>query len=213
MNQELFQQLQDVTGPLATAMMAVNHDCQGSSMDRPTERLGRIHAFLDMLHDADQVRAISAAMSRTSWPRAYGESPYDDLLTVLRCACQGEPLPGGATGVMGELHLLCIDRFGPPAARSRWAIETDEQRRARFPRLLRAMEHGALLTPGEADATLRVLLRIQSRARIHAPSSSEAVQHFGGCLKVVHAARRWRLRFGSTSRMKTMQAEPEAMQA
>jgi len=199
MQNELFQQLQSVTGELAKAMRAVNIDCQGSSMDRPPERRGRIQALLDMLGDTDQVRAVSQAVGNTRWPGAYGESPYDDLMTVLRCASRGEPLPCGATRVMQELHQMCFDRFAPPAARSRWAMD-ERQRQARFPRLLRAMQHGALLTVGEADATLRVLLGTHPHGRGHAPASCEAVAHFGGCLKVVRAARRWRLRFLTTSR-------------
>lgn len=197
MQNKLFRELQDVTGELATAMRMVNIDCQGSSMDRPPERRGRIHALLEMLGDAQQVRAISAAVGRTRWPMFYGESPYDDLMTVLRCACKGEPLPGGSTAVMREVHELCIGRFAPPAARSRWAISDDNQLRARYPRLLRAMQHGALLTSGESDATLRVLLNTNPQGRAHV-GGCEAVQHFGGCLKVVRAARRWRTRFASS---------------
>lgn len=63
------------------------------------------------------------------------------------------------------------------------------------------MQHGALLTPREAEGAVYILLHTHPAARERSCGSSEAVSHFGGNVAAVRAARRWRARFASTARV------------
>jgi len=194
------RQLQACEGELASLLATVNRDCLGSVFDKSPERQARAVQLFNLLGDRGQVLNLLAALRGLSWPSSYGQSPYDEVATVLRCASQGVALPGGSTPVMRALHNLAIEHFAPASARARWNL--DESGRARrYRRLLRAMQHAALLTPGEADSALRVLLRTNPMGRGHSSPSCEAVQHYGGNIATVRAARRWRRRFASTSRL------------
>lgn len=187
-------------GALATLLADVNRDCLGSVFDKSPERQQRAAQLFDMLANRDQVLQLLRALGGLTWPASYGQSPYEEVATVLRCAAQGHALPSGSTPVMRALHNLAIEQFAPASARARWSL--DEAGRAhRYRRLLRAMQHAALLTPGEADSALRVLLRTNPMRRGDSPASCEAVHHYGGNIATVRAARRWRRRFASTTRL------------
>ncbi len=187
-------------GELASLLAEVNRDCLVSAFNKSPDRQARAAQLFNLLGDRAEVLTLLAALGGLCWPSSYGQSPYDEVATVLRCASQGVALPSGSTPVMRELHDLAIERFAPASARVRWNL--DESGRARrYRRLLRAMQHAALLTPGEADSALRVLLRTNPIWRGHSSASCEAVQHYGGNIATVRAARRWRRRFASTSRL------------
>jgi len=194
------RQLGACEGAAASLLAEVNRDCLGSVFDKSPERQQRAMQLLDLLANREQVLNLLRVLGGLSWPTSYGQSPYEEVATVLRCAAQGLALPGGSTPVMRALHNLAIERFAPASARARWNL--DEAGRAhRYRRLLRAMQHAALLTPGEADSALRVLLRTNPIGRGHCPASCEAVHHYGGNIATVRAARRWRRRFASTTRL------------
>jgi len=200
MNSNLFAQMQGCRGPLAEALMAINRDCLSSAFRDAPERQERANSLLQLIPDREAAINIVETMGKTSWPTAYGQSPYDEIMTVIRCAISGVALPSGSTAVQRALHGVYMDEYALPSARLRWKLD-DEGRRRRYPRLLRSMQHAALLTAGEADSVLRVLLRTNPHVRGHSAASCEASQHFGGNLKVVRAARLWRQRFASTVRM------------
>ena len=200
LKQQLTMQLQAMAGELAAALAAVDTDCLRSRFTEPVERLERTTRLMKLVPDRATALALSDAFGRTRWPAAYGESPYDHVMCVIRCALQGVALLEGSTAAQRALHAMCVEAFALPCARARLNLD-DAGRRRRYPRLLRAMEHAALLTTGEADSALRGLLRTHPLGRGHAPASCEAVAHFGGNLKVVRAARRWRQRFASTARV------------
>lgn len=193
-------QLQACAGPLALLLAEVNRDCLRSAFDKSPERQARAQQLFELLGDRDEIRAMLAGLGRTTWPSSYGQTPYDEIATVLRCAIQGAAMPGGSTQGMRALHNLAVERFAPESARKRWFLD-EAGRSKRYPRLLRAMQHAALLTSGEADSALRVLLRTNPQLRSHSSPSCEAVAHYGGNLAAVRAARRWRHRFASTSRL------------
>jgi hypothetical protein len=200
MNPKLFAELQHCRGPLGEALVAINRDCLSSAFRDAPQRQERAEALLLLIRDRASAIDLLETMGKTTWPTSYGQSPYDEILTVIRCAVAGVALTSGSTADQRALHGIYLDAFALPSARLRWQLD-DEGRRRRYPRLLRAMQHGALLTPGEADSVLRVLLRTNPIGRSHSPASCEASQHFGGNLKVVRAARLWRQRFASTVRM------------
>lgn len=202
LKQQLTTKLQAMSGELAAALAAVDTDCLRSRFTDPVERIERATRLMKLVPHRAAALALSDAFGVTRWPTAYGESPYDNVMAVIRCALQGVALWEGCTAAQCALHVLCVDAYALPTARARLNLD-DAGRRLRYPRLLRAMEHVALLSAGEADSALRVLLRTHPKGRGHAPASCEAVAHFGGSganLKVVHAARRWRQRFASTAR-------------
>lgn len=196
----LFQQLQACEGLLADTLMQANRQCLRAANREADERELVIRVLFNMLADRGGLLLVLQALGKTRWPGTYGQSPYEEISTVLRCASQGLAMPGGSTPVMRELHAAAIERFAPPAARVRWSLN-EGGRAKRYRRLLRAMQHGALLTPGEADSALRVLLRTNPSLRHHSPPSCEAVAHYGGNLAVVRAGRRWRHRFATTTRL------------
>ncbi len=197
MNKMLFAQLQDCAGALAEALIAQNRDCLSSAFRDVPQRQERATALLQLVPDRAAAMEIVQAAGKTTWPSSYGQSPYDEVLTVIRCAISGVALPSGSTGVQRELHGFYLETYALPSAKVRWHLD-DAGRGQRYPRLLRSMQHCALLTAGEADSVLRVLLRTNPIGRGHSPASCEAAQHFGGNLKIVRASRRWRQRFVST---------------
>jgi hypothetical protein len=199
MDSTLINEIQQCSGELARTLMNLNMDCQCSSLDREPERLKRANAAMKMLATRERVAAVIQAVQSARWNAPYGESPYDDVVTVLRRALAGSAMPSGSTGAMRALHDLCMAQFAQPAARVRWTLD-DAGRRARYRRLLRAMVNGALLTSGEAEGALRILLRTHPEGRRHCAPAAEALAHFGGNLAAVHAARRWRRLFASTAR-------------
>lgn len=197
MNWNLFSQLQQCEGHLAAALVAVNRDCLGSALTGVPEKEQRISALAGFIPGRAEARELLQAFGKTTWPAAYGQSPYDDVMEVIRCAVAGVALKSGSTPAQRALHGRWLPVYALPAATVRWNLD-DDGRRQRYPRLLRAMEHAALLSPGEADSVLRILLRTNPYVRSHSSPSCEAAAHFGGNLKVVRAARLWRSRFAST---------------
>lgn len=152
---------------------------------------------------ADAVLLVRAAQ-RVPWPQQWGPVPYRRAAEALQVAVDGAALPPGASAGQRGLHTLLLDAYALPAARARLKLDAEGMRQ-RYPRLLRAMQHAALLTTGEAEATLRVLLRTHPLARDRCAPSCEATAHFGGNIKVVRKARVVRQRFPS-ARMLTPQA-------
>jgi len=157
-------------------------------------------ALLRLVPDREAAQTLAAAFGQTTWPGSFGETPYDQVMVLIRCALDGLALKAGATPAEKNLHLIFLGAYALPAARVRWGLSQHDLSQ-RYPRLLRAMQHGALLSAGEAEAALSLLLRRHPAERAKTPPSSEAVAHFGGNLKVVHAARRWQQRFASTTRL------------
>lgn len=61
----------------------------------------------------------------------------------------------------------------------------------RYPRLVRCMQRVACLSQGEASCALRDW-RSRARYGLDNPLGGEAVCHFGGCLRVIREAIRYR---------------------
>lgn len=194
----LFRQLQSCCGLLPDLLREINGYCARSGrLETAAGATTRVAQLLDLLATREGALAFLAAHAQTRWPISYGQSPYDDIANVIRSAVRGVQLPRGATATMREIHASVLERLGPPAALAR--IHLDEGgRRRRYRRLLRAMQHAALLSPGEADSAVRVLLRYHPDDRHSSPASCEAVAHFGGNAAAVCAARRWRHRFAAS---------------
>lgn len=192
--EELARQLKGGTSELATTLATVDRDCLRGRLGASDDRHERVVRLLQLVPDRAAAVALSQAFGMTRWAGAYAESPYDNAMLAIRCAIDGVPLPSGSAPAQRSFHDLCVNAYALCSAQARWNLD-DEGRRRRYRRLLRAMQQAALLTAGEADSALRALLRTNPAGRHHCPPSCEAVQHFGGCLRVVRAARGWRHRF------------------
>lgn len=160
---------------------------------------------LTQLRERAPTRAAAQAVVQTAaqvrWPTAlYGPLPYGRTIEVLRAALTGVAPPAGSGPGSRTLHQALVAAYGLPSAAARFAL-SQESLAQRYPRLLLAMQQGALLTMTEAQASLYQLLHTQPAARARCAPASEAAAHFGGNLKVVSAGCRWRARFPSTRRV------------
>lgn len=192
----LLIQLQRVAGALATAFVALSRACIGS-VDA-AEREAAIADFLRLVPDRAMAKEVMACYAITTWPASFGEAPYQYAARVLRLALDGLALPPRSTNFERALHVAFLEAYALPSALARWKLDRDGLA-LRYPRLLRAMQHGALLTPREAEGAVYILLHTHPAARERSCGSSEAVSHFGGNVAAVRAARRWRARFASTA--------------
>lgn len=194
----LVKQLQQVAGDLATAFATLSSQCVAQRA--ASEREAAIATFLQLVPGRSAAEALLQAHGATCWPGSFGESPYEHSAGVLRHALSGFALPPRSTNAEREMHLAFLKAYALPTAVARWELDRDALW-GRYPRLLRAMQHGALLTPREAEGAVYILLHTNPTARQRSCASSEAVSHFGGNVAAVRAARRWRARFASTARL------------
>lgn len=193
-------------GDITRLMIRLEKQCDGGA--EQTALSEGVATLLQVVPDrADAVLLVRAAQ-RVRWPQQWGPVPYRRAAEALQAAVDGTALPPGANAGQRALHTLLLDAYALPAARARLNLDAQSMRQ-RYPRLLRAMRHAALLTTGEAEATLRVLLRTHPVARDRCAPSCEATAHFGGNLKVVRRARVVRQRFPS-ARMLTPQVSGAA---
>lgn len=190
-------ELMSCEGTLPELLIELNRVCLRASYASSEHRASLAATLLGLVPDRVAALGLLSAFGQTRWPASFGQSPYDEVMTVLRHALTGNGLASGGGEGERDLHRTLLSRFAPPAALARWSLNRD-QLELRYPRLLRAMRHAALLTHGEAEGALWLLLRRHPTSRNLAPPSSEAVAHFGGNLKAVAAARRWRQRFANT---------------
>lgn len=197
-SRQLAKSIQSAEGPVAQALMELNRICLRNRHEDCFGPLSEGASFVQTVPDRDTLLQLVSAIGACRWPGSYGHSPYAEVYGVLVAAVNGRPLDVGALPGQRNLHQVFVAAYAPPAAKARWELGQQQLSR-RYPRLLRAMQHGALLTPGEAEAALWVLLRRPASARAKSPASSEAVSNFGGNLRVVQAARRWRQRFARTA--------------
>lgn len=186
------QDLQHCEGPLASCLLILNSFCLRGyypESDPPLEQVSRpVTAYL---RDRQAAQALLELHGRTRWPGSYGQSPYQEVLAVIRIAASGFPLPHRGTRVERLLHDLWFLTIAPESSRSRQRLDTAGLWK-RYPRLLQAMQYVAILTKGEVESTLRLLLRTHPQDRPTASPSCEATAHFGGNLRVVHQAIRRR---------------------
>ena len=138
--------------------------------------------------DASVATSILKAHGRTAWPGSYGQSPYAEVMAVIRHALDGQRLPRGSSQVERDLYGLLVPAIALPAARSRYSQDNEDGRAQRYPRLLFTLREVSILTPTEADATLRTLMRAHPADRGSASSPAEAVAHACGPLKVLQRA-------------------------
>lgn len=193
----LTSQLQQVAGQVATVLFSLSRLCV-SSLDAE-ERAAAIAEMLRLVPTRAGALDVLGAHGKTSWPSSFGESPYENAIAMLRHAVAGVALPPRSTNAERDMHLAFLKAYALPTAVARWELDRDALW-GRYPRLLRAMQHGALLTQREAEGAVYILLHTNPSARQRSCASSEAVSHFGGNVAAVRAARRWRARFASTLR-------------
>lgn len=199
--EDLALSLQLMNTNLAHSLARLNSLCMRGCW--PRDNFEKDHDLMAKV-EADRARLLQAcanaaaaaqllrAHSMTCWPATYGQSPYGELIVVIRHAIEGLALRRGSTQVERDLVDLLVPQLAPPAARNRYAHD-DERGRARlYARLLYTMREVALLTHGEADAVLRTLLRLHPDNRASSPASSEAVAYSGGNLRVLQRA--WQMR-------------------
>ena len=191
----LQEQLQGGSGELALLLAALSRYCVNSHAcaDAPEA----IVAFMQRVPDRLAAWAVVHAHGKTSWPASYGDSPYAAAIAVMRVALAGAALPPRSSTGERALHEVFIGAYALPTAARRWQLDR-QGLRGRYPRLLRSMEQGALLTRSEAESALYQLLHTHPDARERSLPGCEAVAHFGGNVAAVRAARRWRHRFAST---------------
>lgn len=182
--------LQQCRGALAQALKRVNTCLLFNKCDLP-ETHDAMETFLAVVADRKSGLELHAALGSLRWPGTYGSSPWEELFSVLRAAIHGHAASKDFGRISRILHQDLIERLALPSAVKRLSLD-EAGRKKRYPRLLEAMRQGALLTHGEADAALRMLLNACPGERARTCPSSEAVDHFGGNLRVVHQARRWR---------------------
>lgn len=193
----LVMQLQQLSGPVAVLFAALSRQCVSSNS--ASEKEAAIAEFLRLVPTRTDALALLTAHGATSWPVTFGESPYEHSAGVLRHSLAGHALPPRSTNVEREMHVAFLKAYALPTCVARWDLDRDALW-GRYPRLLRAMQHGALLTQREAEGAVYILLHTNPDARQRSCASSEAVSHFGGNVAAVRAARRWRARFASTAR-------------
>jgi hypothetical protein len=174
--------LVDVVQQLA-ALCRVRRLDNGDALDRVCERLLRL-----VRGRADASHLLAGCDVTTA---------SAEFISVLRCAVEGHAMTPGATRSQRHVHKRLLVAYGPPAARARVGLAMDHLER-RYPRLLRAMRDAAILSQGEAQSALYMLLQAHPTVRRSCCASCEAVAHFGGNLAVVRAAIRRRRLFPST---------------
>lgn len=189
----LQMQLQRVAGPIATALAAISRYCVGQSSE--VERQASVSELLRLVPTRADAQALLEAHGTTVWSGTYGESPYEHAAGLLRHALSGVALPPRSSNAERDMHESMLCAYALPTAVMRWELDR-ELLTARYPRLLRAMQLGALLTTREAQGAVYILLHTHPLARHRSCPSSEAVDHFGGNVAAVRSARRWRARFG-----------------
>lgn len=194
----LVMQLQQLLGPVAVLLAALSRQCVCA--DTASEKQAAIAEFLRLVPTRADAQALLTAHGATSWPGSFGESPYEHAAAVLRHALAGHALPPRSTNAEREMHLAFLKAYALPTCVARWDLDRDALW-GRYPRLLRSMQNGALLTQREAEGAVYILLHTNPAARQRSCASSEAVSHFGGNVAAVRAARRWRARFASTARL------------
>lgn len=185
--------LQHCRGALAETLRLVNVSLlhNKSTSKEASEAMATL---LALIVDREAGLKLFKALGSLSWPGTYGQSPWDEVYSVLSAAIQGHPVSKYHGQLARILQSDLVERVALPSAKYRLALD-EAGRSKRYPRLLEAMRHGAMLTHGEADAALRMLLRACPCERGNTIASSEAVANFGGNLRVVHQARRWRKMF------------------
>lgn len=183
---DLYLQLQHRDGPLAQALARLNTLCLQGRWPLNGDNGDRSLLLQACTGPASATRLLQAH-GMTCWPAQFGQSPYGEVFGVIRQALAGLALMRGANQVERDLWGLLVPRLAPPAARSRHALD-ERGRQRRYARLLHAMREAALLTEGEADATLRLLLRAHPLDRATTPPACEATAHFGGNLRVLQRA-------------------------
>lgn len=194
----LVTDLQQVAGELAALLASLSRYCVAAHA--AGEREAAIAEFLRLVPERGDAQLLLQAHGATAWPASFGESPYEHAAGVLRHALSGIALPPRSTNAERAMHVAFLKAYALPTAVSRWELDRDSLW-GRYPRLLRAMQHGALLTQREAEGAVYILLHTNPAARQRSCASSEAVSHFGGNVAAVRAARRWRARFASTARL------------
>lgn len=194
----LVMQLQQVAGPVAAMLAELSRQCVAGH--NAPEREAAIAEFLRLVPSRAEAQQLLQAHGATCWPGSCGESPFEYAAGVLRHALNGLALPPRSTNAEREMHVAFLKAYALPTCVARWELDRDGLW-GRYPRLLRAMQHGALLTPREAEGAVYILLHTNPAARQRSCASSEAVSHFGGNVAAVRAARRWRARFASTARL------------
>lgn len=194
----LVMQLQQLHGRVTASLAALSQQCVAAH--NVPDRQAAITEFLRLVPARVDAQDVLQAHGATCWPGSFGESPYEHAVGVLRHVLNGVALPPRSTNAEREMHVAFLQAYALPTAVARWALDRDGLW-GRYPRLLRAMQHGALLTPREAEGAVYILLHTNPAARQRSCASSEAVSHFGGNVAAVRAARRWRARFGSTARI------------
>lgn len=187
-------------GELAQLLRSLAALCRSNS-DKLDEAVGAALAYLvAMVPTRKEALLLSEVHGSIAWAASYGQSPYGDFTYVLRSALQGTALLPGSSRWQRSVHQRLVRTYGQPAAQVRLDEGRDEQAR-RYPRLLRAMRDAAILSHGEAESCLSLLLATHPSQRHKAPGACEAVAHFGGNQAVVRAAIRRRKLFPSTRRL------------
>lgn len=163
-------------GPISELLLQLAAHCRSSRGD-PDELDASCCVLLQLVPDRAAAEQLLAAQPAVGWSAA-NQSPYAGFIPVLRCILDGHGLMPGATRSQRHLHQRLAGAYGPPAAvaRLRLCMENLEQR---YPRLLRAMRDAAILSHGEAQSALYLLLQVHPSARLTSSASCEAVAH--GC--------------------------------
>jgi len=190
------RQLVDTESDLAVALLTADGVCRSNKRPDNEALQQSCAALLAAIPDRASLRLAMQAYGGIVYAATYGQSPYECIMSVLYSLLNGQALFKDPTRGMRYIYEHLFEVYAPPAARSRVRVDgnTVEQR---YPRLLRAMRAAAILSHTEANATLLLLLRTAPRDRCHASPSCEAVAHFGGAMKVVRAAKRYRRLFPS----------------
>ena len=188
--------LRAVTGPIPQLLVELAAHCRAGRCDTDALDAG-CSGLLQLVVDRQAAQQLLADHGALRWPGAMGQSPYADFTYVLRCTVDGHFLMPGATRSQRYLHARLASVYGPPAAKARLQLGMGDLER-RYPRLLRAMRDAAILSHGEAQSALFLLLQAHPSSRRSTCASCEAVAHFGGNLAVVRAAIRRRRLFPST---------------
>ncbi len=183
-------ELQHCRGALSVVLSRVNTCLLFDKCDIPDAK-DAFSALLAITCDRESALKLHSTLGSLRWPGSYGSSPWEELFSVLHSAVHGYAPSKNFGRLSRILHQDLIERIALPAAVNRLNLN-EVGRKKRYSRLLEAMRQGALLTHGEADSALRMLLNACPGERAKTFASCEAVDHFGGNLRVVHQARRWR---------------------
>lgn len=151
----------------------------------PDVQAQQIQAVQTIFQNRDVGHLLMAAHGKTRWPAFFGQSPYGEVFALLNLAMAGLSYRREHNQIERTLHEAMFAHVAPAAALARAALN-DKGRANRYPRLLDGMREVAILSHTEADAALRILLRMHPDDRSSAAPSSEAAAHFGGNLRIVH---------------------------